>query len=45
LQEQVDAQRGQIEALQAAVARLQGQLASARKDSSTSSKPMTSAAW
>jgi len=39
---QVDAQHGQIEALQAAVARLQEQLASARKDSSTSSKPPSS---
>jgi hypothetical protein len=42
LQKQVDAQHGQIEALQAAVARLQEQLASARKDSSTSSKPPSS---
>jgi transposase len=42
LQEQLDATRGQIEALQAAVARLQEQLASARKDSSTSSKPPSS---
>src|SRR5262245_17441493 len=42
LQEQLDAQRGQIEALQATVARLQEQLASARKDSSTSSKPPSS---
>jgi transposase len=42
LQEQLDAQRGQIEALQATVARLQEQVASARKDSSTSSKPPSS---
>jgi transposase len=42
LQEQLDAQRGQIEALQATVARLSEQLASARKDSSTSSKPPSS---
>jgi transposase len=42
LQEQLDAQRGQIEALQATVARLQEQLASARKNSSTSSKPPSS---
>src|SRR4051812_29242699 len=42
LQEQVEAQRGQIEALQDAVTRLQEQLASARKNSSTSSKPPSS---
>src|SRR5262245_31814741 len=42
LQEQLDAQCVQIEALQATVARLQEQLASARKDSSTSSKPPSS---
>jgi transposase len=42
MQEQLDAQREQIEALQATVARLQEQLASARKDSSTSSKPPSS---
>src|SRR4051794_15145515 len=39
LQAQLEVQRLQIEALQAAVGRLQEQLASARKDSSTSSKP------
>src|SRR3954470_15658164 len=42
LQAQLEAQRLQIEALQAAVAQLQEQLASARKDSSTSSKPPSS---
>src|SRR6478672_8343983 len=42
LQAQLEAQRLQIEALQAAVSRLQEQLASARKDSSTSSKPPSS---
>jgi transposase len=42
LQAQVDALRGQLEALQAVVAQLQEQLASARKDSSTSSKPPSS---
>jgi transposase len=42
VQEQLDALRGQIEALQATVVRLQEQLASARKDSSTSSKPPSS---
>jgi transposase len=42
LQAQLEAQRLQIEALQAAVARLQEQLAAARKDSSTSSKPPSS---
>jgi transposase len=38
----LEQQRAQIEALRAAVARLQEQLASARKDSSTSSKPPSS---
>jgi transposase len=42
LQAQLDAQRLQIEALQAAVSRLQEQLAASRKDSSTSSKPPSS---
>jgi len=42
LQAQVDALRGQLEALQAVVAQLQEQLAAARKDSSTSSKPPSS---
>jgi transposase len=42
LQAEVEAQRFQIEALQAAVANLQEQLASARRDSSTSSKPPSS---
>jgi transposase len=42
LQEQLEAQRLQIEALQAAVRQLQEQLAAARKDSSTSSKPPSS---
>ena len=42
LQAQLEAQRLQIEALQAAVSRLQEQLAGARKDSSTSSKPPSS---
>jgi transposase len=42
LQAQLEAQRLQIEALQAAVAQLQERLASARKDSSTSSKPPSS---
>src|SRR5688500_18039931 len=42
LQAQLEAQRLQIEALQAAVGQLQGRLASARKDSSTSSKPPSS---
>lgn len=42
LQAQLDVQRLQIEALQAAVARLQEQFAAARKDSSTSSKPPSS---
>src|SRR5215468_4687223 len=39
---QLDAQRAQLEQLQATVARLQEQLAAARKDSSTSSKPPSS---
>jgi transposase len=43
LQAQLDAQRLPIEALQAAVSRLQEQLATARKDSSTSAKPPSSA--
>jgi transposase len=42
LQAQVDALRGQLDALQAVVAQLQEQLAAARKDSSTSSKPPSS---
>ncbi len=42
LQAQLEVQRLQIEALQAALARLQEQLAAARKDSSTSSKPPSS---
>jgi len=42
LQAQLQVQRLQIEALQAAVRQLQEQLASARKDSSTSSKPPSS---
>src|SRR5918994_3384956 len=42
LQAQVDALRGQLEALQAVVAQLQEQLAAARKGSSTSSKPPSS---
>jgi len=42
LQAQLEVQRLQIEALQAAVAQLQEQLAAARKDSSTSSKPPSS---
>jgi transposase len=42
LQAQLEVQRLQIEALQAVVAQLQEQLASARKDSSTSSKPPSS---
>src|SRR6202162_6216002 len=42
LQEQLDAQRTQLEALQATVAQLQEQLAAAKKDSSTSSKPPSS---
>lgn len=42
LQAQLEVQRLQIEALQAAVSRLQEQLACARKDSSTSSKPPSS---
>jgi hypothetical protein len=42
LQAQLEQQRLQIEALQAAVAQLQEQLAAARKNSSTSSKPPSS---
>lgn len=42
LQAQVDALRGQLEALQAVVTQLQEQLASARKNSSNSSKPPSS---
>jgi transposase len=42
LQAQVEALRGQLQALQAVVAQLQEQLAAARKDSSTSSKPPSS---
>jgi transposase len=42
LQAQLDAQRAEIEQLKAVVARLELQLASAKKDSSTSSKPPSS---
>jgi transposase len=42
LQEQLDTLRAQFAALQATVAQLQEQLAAARKDSSTSSKPPSS---
>src|SRR4051812_36952791 len=42
LQAQLEQQRAQLEQLHAAVARLQEQLAAARKDSSTSSKPPSS---
>jgi transposase len=42
LQEQLEQQRIQLEQLQAIVSRLQEQLAAARKDSSTSSKPPSS---
>src|SRR6266700_423087 len=42
LQAQLDAQRVQIEALQASLAQVQEQLAQARKNSSTSSKPPSS---
>jgi transposase len=42
LQTQLDAQRAQIEALQAELVRVREQLAAARKDSSTSSKPPSS---
>lgn len=42
LQSQLDAQRLQLDALQAAVSRLQEQLAAALKNSSTSSKPPSS---
>src|SRR5215218_1605211 len=42
LQAQLEQQRLQLEQLQAAVTRLEEQLAAARKDSSTSSKPPSS---
>src|SRR5439155_5995372 len=42
LQVQLEEQRAQLEQLQATVARLQEQLAGARKNSSTSSKPPSS---
>lgn len=42
LQEQLDAQKARIETLEAIVLELQKQLAAARKDSSTSSKPPSS---
>jgi transposase len=42
LQAQLEQQRAQLEQLQASVARLEEQLAAARKDSSTSSKPPSS---
>jgi transposase len=42
LQEQLEAQQVQLDTLQATVARLQEQLAGARKNSSTSSKPPSS---
>ena len=42
LRAQLEQQRAQLEQLQGAVARLQEQLAAARKDSSTSSKPPSS---
>src|SRR5262245_14868224 len=42
LHARLEAQRAQILALQTAVSRLEGQLAAARKDSSTSSKPPSS---
>jgi transposase len=42
LQAKVDAQDARLEALEATVARLQEQLAAARKDSATSSKPPSS---
>jgi transposase len=42
LQTLPDAQEARLKALEATVARLQGQLAAARKDSSTSSKPPSS---
>jgi transposase len=42
LQAQLDAQKARIEALEATVARLLEQLAAARKDSATSSKPPSS---
>jgi transposase len=42
LQAQLDVQQAQLETLNATVARLEAQLAAARKDSSTSSKPPSS---
>jgi hypothetical protein len=42
LQARLDAQQVQLDALQAAITQLQEQLAAARKDSSTSSKPPSS---
>ena len=42
LQAQLDAQRAELQALQAVVTRLEEQLAAARKNSSTSSKPSSS---
>ena len=42
LQALLDAQEARLKALEATVARLQAQLAAARKDSSTSSKPPSS---
>ena len=42
LQAMLDAQEARLKALEATVARLQAQLAAARKDSSTSSKPPSS---
>src|ERR1700683_1692931 len=42
LQAQLEQQRAELEQLQATVARLEEQLAAARKDSSTSSKPPSS---
>ena len=42
LQTKLDAQEARLKALEATVARLQEQLAAARKDSSTSSKPPSS---
>src|SRR4051812_25307336 len=42
LQEQLDAQKAQLDALAKRLAELEAQLAAARKDSSTSSKPPSS---
>jgi transposase len=42
LQARIDAQQAQLDALQATIARLEEQLAAARKDSTTSSKPPSS---